>query len=178
MAGLVPAVTSERHDGCSSTSNVLSIADHPALPIEIARAMRVYSPAGAVQLRLPTMASELIFAAAYPARVAIPIDSASVGHRNGQFGSSIFDRRKRRGFGRDWKQDHDADEQCKRENSFHSAFSRYPAVRSSSGALCSAEASLLEYSALREWRVARLSATESKANRRKLSARLGNTCER
>jgi hypothetical protein len=87
----------------------LSIADHPALPIEIAHTMRIYTSAGAVQLRFPTMASELIFAAAYPARVAIPIDPAPFRHRNGQFGRRMFDRRKRRGFGRDWKHDDNAD---------------------------------------------------------------------
>ena len=87
----------------------LSIADHPALPIEIAHAMRVYSSAGAIQLRFPTMASELIFAAAYPARVAIPIDPAPFRHRNGQFGRRMFDRRKRRGVCRNWKRDDNAD---------------------------------------------------------------------
>jgi hypothetical protein len=87
----------------------LSIADHPALPIEIAHTMRIYASAGAVQLRFPTMASELIFAAAYPARVAIPIDPAPLRHRNGQFGRRMFDRRKRGAFGRDWKHDDNAD---------------------------------------------------------------------
>src|SRR5262245_15615815 len=97
----------------------LTIADHAALNIEIAHAMRVYASAGAVQLRFPTMASELIFAAAYPARVAIPIDPASVRHRNGQFGPRIFDRRKRSRFGRDWKHGDNADKQCRREKFFH-----------------------------------------------------------
>jgi hypothetical protein len=101
----------------------LSIADHPALPIEIAYAMRVYASAGAIQLRFPTMARELIFAAAYPARVAIPIDPASVRHRNGQSGRRIFERHKRRGFGRNWECDDDnADKQCKRKNLFHFVF--------------------------------------------------------
>jgi hypothetical protein len=51
------------------------------------------------------MASELIFAAAYPARVAIPIETASVRHRNGDSGPRIFERHNRSGFGRNWKHD-------------------------------------------------------------------------
>ena len=91
--------------------HALSIADHPALPIEIAHAMRIYASAGAIQLRFPTMASELIFAAADPARVAIPVDAASIRHRNGQFARRIFDRRNRPGLDRDWKHDDNADKQ-------------------------------------------------------------------
>src|SRR5262245_32817356 len=100
----------------------LSIADHPALPIKIAYAMRVYASAGAVQLRFPPMASELIFAAAYSARVAIPIEPASVCHRNGQSGPRMFERRKRSGCGRNRKRDDNADQPCKREKFFHSVF--------------------------------------------------------
>jgi hypothetical protein len=104
------------------------------------------------------MASELIFAAAYPARVAIPIDSASVRHRNGQFGLRLFDRRKRSGFDRDWKHDHNPDEQCKRENFFHSVFQmsfsqiiqpRDCVVQNAIRACATVDASLLEYSAPR-----------------------------
>ena len=97
----------------------LSIADHPALPIEIAHPMRIYASAGAIQLRFPTMASELIFAAADPARVAIPVDAASIRHRNGQFARRIFDRRNRRGLDRDWKHDDNADKQYRWEKFFH-----------------------------------------------------------
>ena len=102
------------------------------------------------------MASELIFAAAYPARVAITIETASVRHRNGDSGPRIFERHNRSGFGRNWK--HDAGKQCKRENFFR--FFQMPfsqiiqprdcVVQNSIRACTTVDASLLEYSALRD----------------------------
>lgn len=134
------------------------------------------------------MASELIFAAAYPARVAIPIETASVRHRNGDSGPRIFERHNRSGFGRNWK--HDAGKQCKRENFFHSVFpdalqSDHPAAR-----LCSSEFDPRLYDgrcqSTRIFGAPGLRMESTSLHKRdriknespQTSARLGNRCER
>ena len=164
-----------------------SIADHPALPIKIAHPVRVYSPAGAVQLRFSTMATELIFTAADPARVAIPIEPASICHRNGQSRSRMVERREWSGCGRNRKRDCNADPQYKREKFFHFVFHHAcsqiiqprDCVVQNAIRACANRSSLLQYSTLRDRSgepYSALARPNHKANRCKLSARLGNRC--
>jgi hypothetical protein len=70
-------------------SSAKLIADHPALSNEIAFAVGTLAPACTVKLPRGD-AAQKVFASAYAIGVAIPVDAASVGDGNQQYGLGLI----------------------------------------------------------------------------------------
>lgn len=77
-----------------------SITDHPALSVQVTYPVRIHAAARAIERLFPVAADD-VFAATDPARVTIPIEPASISHKNDRAGKISFARERHRGRGSD-----------------------------------------------------------------------------